>query len=115
MSFLTGQFPSVLKIAKIIPILKKQSEADYTNYRLISLLSNIEKIIEKLMYKRLPNFLDIKNLIYSDIQLGFQQKHSTTHALKVTSAIKHRNTAEEIIIYTHTVYSLLLKLERNKA
>ena len=35
--------------------------------------------------------------------------------LKVTSAIKHRNTAEEIIIYTHTVYSLLLKLERNKA
>ena len=36
-------------------------------------------------------------------------------SLKVTSAIKHRNTAEEIIIYTHTVYSLLLKLERNKA
>ena len=35
--------------------------------------------------------------------------------LNVTSAIKHRNTAEEIIIYTHTVYSLLLKLERNKA
>ena len=35
--------------------------------------------------------------------------------LKVTSAIKRRNTAEEIIIYTHTVYSLLLKLERNKA
>ena len=34
--------------------------------------------------------------------------------LKVTSAIKHRNTAEEIIIYTHRVYSLLLKLERNK-
>ena len=34
--------------------------------------------------------------------------------LKVTSAIKHRKTAEEIIIYTHRVYSLLLKLERNK-
>ena len=72
MSFLTGQFPSVLKIAKVIPIHKKQSKVDYANYRPISLLSNIEKIIEKLMYKRLSNFLDINNLIYS-LQFGFQQ------------------------------------------
>ena len=35
--------------------------------------------------------------------------------LKVTSAIKHRNTSEEIIIYAQRVYSLLLKLEKNKA
>ena len=34
--------------------------------------------------------------------------------LKVTSAIKHRNTAEEIISYAHRVYSLSLKLEKNK-
>ena len=47
MSFSTGQFPSVLKIAKVIPIHKKQSEVDYTN-RPIS-LSNIENVIEKLM------------------------------------------------------------------
>ena len=53
MSFLTEQFPSVLKKAKVIPIHKKQSKVDYANYRPISLLSNIEKIIEKLMYKRL--------------------------------------------------------------
>ena len=33
MSFLTGQFSSVLKTAKIIPIHKKQSKVDYTNYR----------------------------------------------------------------------------------
>ena len=70
MSFLTGQFPSVLKIAKTIPIHKKQSKVDYTSYRPISLLSNIEKIIEKLMYKRLGNFLNINNLIYS-LQFGF--------------------------------------------
>ena len=80
MSFSTGQFPSVLKIAKVIPIHKKQSRVDYTNYRPISLLSNIEKIIEKLMYKRLSNFLDINNLIYS-LQFGFRPKYSTTHAL----------------------------------
>ena len=77
MSFLTGQFPSVLKIAKVIPIHKKQSKVDYVNYRPISLLSNIEKIIGKLMYKRQSNFLDINNLIYS-IQFGFQPKYSTS-------------------------------------
>ena len=65
MSFLTGQFPSVLKISKVIPIHKKQSKVDYASYRPICLLSNIEKITEKLMYQRLSNFLDISNLIYS--------------------------------------------------
>ena len=42
---------------------------------------------------------------------GFNQPATP---LKVTSAIKHRNTAEEIMIYVHRVYSLLLKLEKNK-
>ena len=80
MSFSTEQFPSFLKIAKVIPVHKKQSKVEYTNYRPISLLSNNEKIIEKLMYKRLSDFLDTNNLIYS-LQFGFRQKHSTTHAL----------------------------------
>ena len=88
MSFSTRQFTSVLKIAKVIPIYKKQSRVDYTNYRPISLLSNIEKIIEKLMYKRLSNFLDINNLIYS-LQFGFQPKYSTNHALiNLTESIR---------------------------
>ena len=78
MSFLTGQFPFVLK--KVIPIHKKQSKVDYANDRPIYLLSNIEKIIGKLMYKRLSNFLDIYNLIYF-LQFGFRQKYSTAHAL----------------------------------
>ena len=93
MSFLTGQFPSVLKIAKVIPIHKKQSKVDYANYRPISLLSNIEKIIEKLMYKRLSNFLDINNLIYS-LQFGFRQNHSTAHAL-INPTVSIRQTLDE--------------------
>ena len=92
-SFSTVQFPLVLKIAKVIPIHKKQSTADYTNYRPISLLSNIEKIIEKLMYKRLSNFLDFNNLIYF-LQFGLRQKHSTIHALiNLTESI--RQTLDE--------------------
>ena len=93
MSFLTGQFPSVLEIAKVIPIHKKQSKVDYANYRPMSLLSNIEKIIEKLMYKRLSNFLDVNNLIYS-LQFGFRQKYLYTHALiNLTESI--RQTLDE--------------------
>ena len=80
MSFSTGQLTSVLKIAKVIPIHKKQLEGDYTNYRPISLLSNIEKISEKLMYKRLSNFVDINNVIYS-LQFAFLRKYSTSHVL----------------------------------
>ena len=49
---MTGVFPSVLKTAKVVPVFKKDSKLDYSNYRPISLLSNIEKILEKFMYKR---------------------------------------------------------------
>ena len=80
LSFMTGVFPSVLKTAKVVPVFKKDSKLNYSNYRPISLLSNIEKILEKLMYKRLYAFLDYNNIIY-DLQFGFRQQYSTSHAL----------------------------------
>ena len=80
LSFKNGVSPSVLKTAKVIPIFKKDSKLDYSNYRPVSLLSNIEKIIEKLMYRRLYTFLNNKNIIY-DLQFGFRQEYSTSHAL----------------------------------
>ena len=57
------------------------------------MLSNIEKIIKKLMYKRLSNFLDINNLIYL-LQFGLRQKHSTTHAL-ISFTESNRQTLDE--------------------
>ena len=48
LSFKTGVFPFVLKIAKVVPVFKKDSKLDYSNYHAISLLPNIEKILEKL-------------------------------------------------------------------
>ena len=56
------------------------SKLDCCNYRPISLLSNIEKILEKLMYKRVYQFLTENNIIY-DLQFGFRQNFSTAHAL----------------------------------
>ena len=58
-------FPSVLKTAKVVPVFKKDSRLDYSNYHPISQLSNIEKILEKLMHKRLYTFLNNNNIIYS--------------------------------------------------
>ena len=55
-SFKTGVFLSALKTAKVVPIFKKDSQLDYSNYSPIFLLSNIDKILEKLMYKRLYTF-----------------------------------------------------------
>ena len=80
LSFFPGSFPSILKTAKVVPVFKKGSKLDYCNYRPISLLSNVEKILEKHMYKRVYNFLTENNIIY-DLQFGFRQKFSTSHAL----------------------------------
>ena len=80
LSFMTGVLPSVLKTAKVVPVFKKDSKLDYSNYRPISLLSNIEKILEKLMYKRLHTFLNNNNIIYN-LQFGVRQQCSTSHAL----------------------------------
>ena len=73
-------FPSVLKTAKVVPVFKKDSKLDYSNYRPISLPSNIEKILEKLMYKRLYTFFINNDVIYN-LQFGFRQQYSTSHVL----------------------------------
>ncbi len=50
------------------------------NYRPISLLSTLDKILENIMYKRLISFLYLHHILY-DYHFGFQQNHSTTLAL----------------------------------
>ena len=62
-SFMTGVSPSVLKTAQVVPVFKKYSKLNYSNYRPMSLLSNIEKILKKRMYKRLYTFFDYNNII----------------------------------------------------
>ena len=88
-SFATGIYPDSLKVAKVIPIFKnKGDQLLVSNYRPISLLSNINKIFEKLVYSRLSSFLNLQNCIY-ELQFGFRAKHSTNHALlSLTEIIK---------------------------
>ena len=59
-----------------------------SNYRPISLISNVSKILEKLMYKRLYTFLEENNSFYS-YQFGFRPNHSTNSALiEITEQIR---------------------------
>ena len=77
---MTGVFLSVGKSPKVVPVFKKDSNLDFRNYHPISLLSNIEKILEKLMCKRLYTIHNRNNVIYN-IQFEFRQSNSTSHAL----------------------------------
>ena len=79
-SFFRGVFPLILKISKVIPVYKKDSKLTCSNYRPIFLPPNIEKVLERLMYNRLHNILEMNDVIY-DLQFGFRQKYSTSHAL----------------------------------
>ena len=47
--FSTGVFLTILKVTKVSTVYKKDSKLDFTNYQPISLLSNIEKLLEKLL------------------------------------------------------------------
>ena len=80
LSFSTGVFPAILKTAKVISIHKKNSKLEVSNYRPISLLSNIDKIFEKLMHSRLIEFLEGKQILYYR-QFGFRKDFSTNHAI----------------------------------
>ena len=73
-------FPDLLKFANVIPVFKKGDNLDYNNYRPISLISNIGKLIGKIVHKRLYSFLE-KNYLLFEQQYGFRNKLSTNHAL----------------------------------
>ena len=88
LSLTTGVHPDALKISKTIPVFKKGSKLETGNYRPISLLSNINKILEKLMYARIYKFLDKMKCFYK-LQFGFRNRHSTAHALiEITEKIR---------------------------
>ena len=68
-SFATGCFPNTCKTANVIPIFKTESRLLFNNYRPISLLSNISKIIEKIMH-HLLSFLR-KPIAFTTYSLDF--------------------------------------------
>ena len=76
----TEIFPDKLKIAKLSPIFKNGKKYLLTNCRPISVVPCFSKILERIMYDRLYNYLTENKILFKK-QFGFRSGHSTDHAL----------------------------------
>ena len=84
----TGVYPHDVKLAQVIALYKKGARHDPNNYRPICLLSNFDKIFEKILCKRFIYFLERNRILYCH-QYGFRKFYSTLLALiEVTDLIK---------------------------
>ena len=75
-----GKFPDQMKIAEVVLLYKGKSTDELVNYRPISLLLTMSKLLEKVIYKRLIKFADKYKIIYES-QYGFRTKRSCEHAM----------------------------------
>ena len=75
-----GEFPCVLTHTDVVPVHKKKEKTNKANYRSVSILPNISKIYEKLMYQQL---YDHFNSFLSPKQCGFRKGHSAENCLMV--------------------------------
>lgn len=75
-SLVTGTFPDNLKIAKVVPLYKKEDALIMDNYRPVSLLTSISKVFEKVVHKQLSTYFKDNNLFYKS-QYGFRDEHNT--------------------------------------
>ena len=75
-----GEYPDSLKIANVIPIFKSGDPTKTNSYRQISVLCSINKILEKILHRRLIDYIDKFELLYK-YQYGFRKGHSTNQAL----------------------------------
>ena len=75
----TGIFPEHLKIARVLPLFKKDDQTIFSNYRPISLLPSFSKVVEKIIFNQLYEYFDSHKYFYSS-QYGFRKCHSTEHA-----------------------------------
>ena len=83
-----GSFPNCFKTANVTPLLKKPNlDRNLKNYRLVSNLSFISKLIEKVVAKQLNNYIDSEGLSNVN-QSAYRRLHSTESALlKIQNSI----------------------------
>nr|CAI5846074.1 unnamed protein product [Callosobruchus analis] len=72
----SNSFPDILKKAVVVPVFKKGDKHDVSNYRPISLLPAISKVVEKCMAVRLTTFFEQHSITSS--QFGFRAGKNTT-------------------------------------
>ena len=79
-SIAEGKFPSEMKYAEVIPLYKGKEFNKMVNYRPVSLLITISKVLEKAIYLRVYQFLEQHKVLYNS-QYGFRSKRSCEQAI----------------------------------
>jgi hypothetical protein len=96
--FETGLYPVGLKIATITPIFKSGNKSNVDDYRPISVLPILNKIVERIIHRRLQKFCcDHLNLLYSH-QFGFRARSNTTVAALELCNMIQRGIDEKKIV-----------------
>ena len=105
-SMLSGTFPEQMKLTDVVPLYKSKERYLTSNYRPISLLITLSKILEKVIYKRTYQFLNQSNQFYNS-QYGFRSHHSCEHAIAelVGNILKNKENGK-------TTISLFLDLSK---
>ena len=87
LTFSNNEIPNIWKSAYVLPLLKGGDPTVLNNYRPISKLCVLAKVLEKCVSDQLKDFLDVNNIL-SQHQSGFRKRHSTiTATLKVVNDI----------------------------
>ena len=76
--FKKWKLPDSFINATITPVCKKDDPTDNVNYRPVSVLPLLSKILEKVIYNHLREYMD---LVLNKLLCGFRKAHSTQHAL----------------------------------
>ena len=80
LSLRTGIVPSICKKARVTPLHKAGDKSDPTNYRPISILSFVGKIIEYFVSQQLTDYME-DNRLFTRHQFGFRKNHSTNYLM----------------------------------
>ena len=79
-SLLQGKFPELFKIARVLPLYKAGNRLYRNNYRPISILNPLSKILEKVVHSQLDSYLQYFKLLLPN-QFGFRKNTSTSNAI----------------------------------
>lgn len=98
LSLRCGKFPTDLKTSRTIPVYKAGEATSCDNYRPISLLSAISKLLEKFVAEQLVRHLEFNKLIYKH-QYGFQRNRSTVHnLLNLTNFVSRELNEKKFVV-----------------
>ena len=102
LSISSGEVPDSLKIAKVVPIYKKNDPQEFSNYRPVSVLPSFSNIIERLVFNRCVDFID-KHKSLKTNQYGFRTDHSTYMAIvdfvdKICNAVENNRQSIGIFL-----------------